>query len=108
MKKADHETPRSEVTDFQQIKNIGPAIADDFRRLKLRSPQQLIGKDPLQLYRRICKLDGQFYDPCVLDCFMSAIEFMNGKPPEVWWSYTATRKQMYSKEVQKLRDKYGV
>lgn len=108
MKKAQHSTPRDEVIDFRQIKNIGPALADDFRRLKLRKPQDLVGKDPLKLYQKICKVDGSFHDPCVLDCFISAVEFMNGKQPKVWWSYTSTRKKKYAHAIQNLRDKYEV
>jgi hypothetical protein len=106
MKKAMHSTDRQDLTDFQQIKNIGPSIAEDFRRLKLKKPQDLIGKDPLKLYQKMCALDDMFYDPCVLDCFISAAEYINGKPPKVWWAYTAGRKKKYAHEVQRLRDKY--
>ncbi len=106
MKKSLHSTPRGEVAEFEQIKNIGPALADDFRRLKLKRPQDLIAKDPLDLYRKICKTDKVFHDPCVLDCFISAVEFMNGKPPKVWWSFTRQRKKLYAEEVQLLRQRY--
>ena len=106
MKKSSHTTPRSEVQDFQQIKNIGPALADDFRRLKLRGPQALIGKDPFELYRKICKVDGVFHDPCVLDCFISAVEFMNGKRPQDWWAFTKNRKKQYTEKIQQLRELY--
>ena len=108
MKKAQHSTPRDKVSNFQQIKNIGPALADDFIRIKLRRPQDLVGKDPLKLYQKVCKTDGSFHDPCVLDCFISAVEFMNGKPPKVWWSYTDARKKKYTRAIQKLRDQFEV
>ena len=108
MKKSTHSTPREEISDFQEIKNIGPSLADDFRRLKLRKPQDLIGKNPLKLYEKICKVDGAFHDPCVLDCFIAAVEFMNGKPPQVWWAYTDDRKKKYSQAVQRLRDQFKV
>ena len=106
MKKAMHSTPRQEIVSFQQIKNVGPALEEDFRRLKLKKPHDLIGKDPLKLYRKICKVDGVFHDPCVLDCYISAVEFMNGKPPKEWWSYTQSRKQKYSRQVDLLRAQY--
>lgn len=106
MKKAGHSTPRQQIHSFQQIKNVGPAMERDFRRLKLQKPQELIGKDPFELYRRICQVDGEFHDPCVLDCYISAIEFMNGKPPQVWWSYTRARKKKYEQDVQRLRARY--
>ena len=108
MKKSTHRTPRNEISDFEQIKNIGPSLAEDFRRLKLRKPKDLIGKNPLTLYQNICKVDDVFHDPCVLDCFMAAVEFMNGKPPKVWWAYTDSRKKKYSQEIQRLRDQFEV
>ena len=107
MKKASHATPRSEVAKFEQIKNIGAALADDFRRLKLKKPQDLIGQDPADLYRRICRTDNVFHDPCVLDCFISAVDFMNGKPPKVWWAFTKYRKKKYTAMIDDLRSKYG-
>ena len=106
MKKATHETDRRSVSDFQQTVNIGPSIADDFKRLGLKNPSSLIGKDPLKLYRKICKADGTFHDPCVLDCFMSAIDFMNGNRPRKWWDFTEARKQKYTNAVDSLRSTY--
>ena len=34
-------------------------------------------------------------DPCVLDTFMAATDFMRGAQPTPWWHYTAQRKQTY-------------
>ncbi len=106
MKKATHQTDRDTITDFRQIINIGPSIAGDFSRIGIRKPGQLAGQDPLKLYKKICKNDDQFHDPCVLDCFMSAIEFMNGGRPGKWWDFTPLRKQEYAADVDHLRAKY--
>ena len=106
MKKCTHQTPRKDVAHFQQIKNIGPAIEEDFHRLELHGPQDLIGQDPLKLYQKICKVDQSFHDPCVLDCFISAVEYMNGKAPQNWWTYTANRRKKYAGDVQKLREQF--
>ena len=81
-------------------------MEQDFRRLKLKRPQDLIGADPLALFCKICKVDSTFHDPCVLDCYISAVEFMNGKSPRVWWSYTGSRKKKYALEVERLRARY--
>ena len=101
--KATHDTDRDSIKDFQQIVNIGPSIADDFRLLGLKNPQRLTGNDPWKLYRKLTKLTGEAPDPCVLDVFMSAIDYMNGNPPQQWWKYTATRKEVYGEAVRKLR-----
>jgi len=102
MKKATHETDRRAITSFEQIVNIGTSIADDFRRLGL-SPTQLINQDPWKLYTQISRLDKQVHDPCVLDCFISAIDFMNGNPPQKWWHYTSDRKQKYGDRIAKFK-----
>lgn len=84
-----------EVKKFEDIPNIGPAMVRDFQLLKLTSPKDLIGKDPLMLYKKICKVTGVRQDPCVLDTYMAAIDFMNGADARPWFSYTAERKNKY-------------
>ena len=107
MKKATHETNRLEITDHQQIINVGPAMAGDFRNVNLDRPVDLIGKDPFDVYQLICKTDGNFHDPCVLDCVWSAIDFMNGQPPRKWWDYTPKRKKVYGDRVAALRAEFA-
>ncbi|WP_077037741.1 helix-hairpin-helix domain-containing protein [Pelomonas sp. KK5] len=90
-KAASHE----QCTELQQIPNIGPAMAEDLRQMGLARPTDLRGRDPLTLYRQLCKLSGQRQDPCVLDTFMAAVDFMNGAAAAPWWHYTARRKAAY-------------
>jgi hypothetical protein len=106
-RKANHETDRRTISRFDQIINIGPAMSDDFDRMGIKSPQALIGRDPLKLYQQVCKLDHLFHDPCVLDTFMATVDYMNGNPPQVWWNFTADRKKLYSQQVDVLRKKFG-
>ena len=98
MKKADHTTDRNSIQKFQQIVNVGPACEKDFKVLGIKTPQQLIGKDPLKLYRKLCKVTGEQHDPCVLDVMMATVDYMNGNPPKKWWDYTELRKEKYAKE----------
>ncbi len=102
MNKADHHTPRESIRHFQQIVNVGPATADDFHRLDLTEPQQLIGQDPWHLYEQLCRRDGVRHDPCVLDVFMATIDFMNGNPPRKWWHYTPERKTRHRHRLREL------
>ncbi len=95
MKKADHTVDRDSITRFQQIVNVGPACEEDFRVLGLKTPQQLIDRDPLELYRSLCEKTGVRHDPCVLDVMMASVDFMNGNPPKKWWEYTESRKEKY-------------
>ena len=107
MKKADTSTDRKTLEGFQQIVNIGPALEADFRSINLNSPQDLIDQDPLELYQQLCHSQRLFHDPCVLDCFMAAVSYMNGNAPQTWWKFTAERKKRYANEVNELRQQYS-
>lgn len=79
---------------LEQIPNVGRSIANDLRILGIEEPQQLIGQDPYALYQRMTEITGLRHDPCLCDCFISAIRFMEGAPPYPWWHYTAERKRL--------------
>lgn len=87
-----------EAKKLEQIPNIGPSIAEDLRQLGINTPSQLIGKDPYQLFQKLCSHTGVRVDPCVADVFISAVRFMEGAPPTPWWKYTQERKQYFKKE----------
>ena len=80
---------------LEQLPNIGPSLAADLRLIGIQHPQELRGKDALTLYRQLCTATGQRQDPCVLDTFMAATDFMRGAPPAPWWHYTAQRKAQF-------------
>ena len=84
-----------ECEQLEQLPNLGPSLAADLRRLGVQHPRQLTTADAFQLYRSLCTLTGQRQDPCVLDTFMAATDFMSGAPAKPWWDYTAQRKAMY-------------
>ena len=77
---------------LEQLPNIGPSIAADLRAIGIRTPADLCGQDAFTLYRRLCETTGLRHDPCVLDTFMAATDFMRGAPAAPWWAYTAQRK----------------
>ena len=84
---------REGLSRLEQIPNIGPAIAADLRRLGIRSPSELPGRDPYEMYDDLCRITGQRHDPCLLDTFIAAVRFMEGAPKRPWHAYTAERKQ---------------
>ena len=86
---------------FEQIPNIGKAIANDFKLIGIKKPADLRNKDPYQLYISLCEKTKSYHDPCVLDTFISAVYFMNGKGAKSWWTFTAGRK----KKFQLVNDK---
>jgi hypothetical protein len=81
-----------ECERLEQLPNIGPALAADLRRLGVQHPRELAGRDAFALYQALCAQTGKRQDPCVLDTFIAAVDFMRGAEPRPWWTYTAERK----------------
>ena len=88
-------TSAVDVTTLQDIPNIGPAIEQKLAQINILHPQDLLGTDPAALYRELCKISNKRYDPCLLDVFMAAVDFMEGAPARQWWFYTKKRKEKY-------------
>ena len=82
-----------ELDTLEDLPNVGPAIAEDFRQIGVHRPEHLVGADPYRLYDDLCQVTGVRHDPCVLDTFISAVRYMEGAPRRPWWYYTAERKR---------------
>ena len=82
-----------QANELEQIPNVGPAIAADFRAIGVSLPAELVGKNPYELFDHLCAKTGSQHDPCVIDTFISAVRFMEGGAPVPWWHYTAERKR---------------
>ena len=78
---------------LEQLPNIGPALAADLRTLGIAHPRELQHADAFALYQRLGQLAGKRQDPCVLDTFLAAVDFMRGAPARPWWHYTPQRKR---------------
>jgi hypothetical protein len=83
---------RSTLTRLEELPNIGPAIAATLRRIDVRKPSDLAGRDPYALFDELGARTGRRHDPCLLDVFIAATRFMGGEPAKPWWAYTAGRK----------------
>lgn len=81
------------LEDLEDIPNVGKAIAATLRLIGLIQPDDLLGKDPYEMYDRLNTETGIRYDPCVLDVFISAVRYVEGGPHLPWWSFTSERKQ---------------
>lgn len=93
----------AKCTRLEQLPNIGPRIAADFRRIGIAVPADLPGRDPYALYDDLNRLTGQRHDPCVLDTFIAAVRFMEGGPAVPWWNFTAERKARLEAESASRR-----
>ena len=85
---------RNEIKKFQDIPNVGKAIEKNFILLGIQEPFELIGMDPYQMYNDLRSITGSRLDPCIIDVFMSVIDFMEGGEPSAWWEFTSKRKKL--------------
>jgi hypothetical protein len=64
---------RADITDLEEIPNVGPSLADKLRLIGVSSPQDLLGKDPYTMHEDLCQTTGVRHDPCVIDVFIAAV-----------------------------------
>ena len=85
---------RHHLHRLTDLPNVGPAAAEDLRRIGIRTPSHLAGRDAYDMYAQLCLTTGVQHDPCVIDVFLSLTRFMAGEDARPWWDYTAERKRM--------------
>jgi hypothetical protein len=76
---------------FQQIPGVGKKIALDLYNLGIRSIKDLKGKNPNNLYQKLCKHQNAHVDICMLYVFRCAIYYASTTKhdPELlkWWNW---------------------
>lgn len=82
----------SQALQLTDIPNIGVSIAADLHGIGICTPADVRAMDPWAAYEQLRDPMGERHDPCVLDVFLAAHDFMNGAPSQPWWAYTAQRK----------------
>lgn len=97
------EISREQITQLEQLPNIGKASAADLRLIGIQHPGQLIGQDPYNMYEELCLATGQRHDPCVYDVFIAAVRYMEGGAALPWWAHTEERKAYLRDKEAKLR-----
>ena len=84
----------AQAVQLTDIPKIGRSIAADLVQAGIRTPQDVRSMDPAAIYEALRTPTGQRHDPCVLDVFLAAHDFMNGGAVRPWWAFTAQRKAM--------------
>ena len=92
MAKAARAADARQLTD---LPNIGPALARSLQLAGIAVPAQLKRKSAFNLYQRLNLVTAKRHDPCVLDTFIAAVDFMSGGAPRPWWAFTAERKRRH-------------
>jgi hypothetical protein len=83
---------RGMASPLTTIPNVGPAVARMLERLDIAEPDDLRGRDPYELFERLCEHDGRGHDPCRLDTFVAAVSYVDGGPARPWWEFSRERK----------------
>ena len=82
--------------ELMQIPGVGEKIALYFSDIGIKSISDLIGKDPEDLYRKMCQQQGFTVDRCMLYVFRCAVYFAQTKNPDPeklkWWYWKDVRK----------------
>lgn len=77
--------------ELRTIPGVGKEVAKDLVLLGIRSVKDLKGKDPEKLYQKLCKLQGQHIDRCMLYTFRCAVYYASHTKhdPKLlkWWNW---------------------
>lgn len=88
--------PSTQQRNFDDLISVGPAMIRDFHMLGIRTVPALARANPLNMYKKLCKLIGERQDPCVLDTFRAAVaQARNPRLPAAqcqWWYWSRVRK----------------
>jgi hypothetical protein len=89
---------QSALKELQQIPGVGKAIARDLYALGFRSARELQGRDPEELYLKLCAQKGMPVDRCMLYVFRCAVYYASNKVhnPELlkWWNWGDKRRPL--------------
>jgi nucleotidyltransferase/DNA polymerase involved in DNA repair len=76
---------------LQTIPGVGPKLSSQFANIGIKNVSDLKGKDPEELYLKICAKQGHQVDRCVLYVCRSSVYFAGSKNPDPeklkWWNW---------------------
>ncbi len=79
------------IKEFMIIPGVGKKISEDLMNLGLKYIEDLNGKDPEELYTRLCAIEGKNIDRCMLYVLRTAVYFASNKEhdPKLlkWWNW---------------------
>ena len=82
---------KSDPTNLEQIPGVGKIIAQNMRNIGIHSINQLKGKNPEQLYQKLCDFKAGSVDRCVLYIFRCAVYYASNTKHErkllKWWNW---------------------
>lgn len=78
-------------TELRRIPGVGPAVEGDLLAIGVRKVSDLAGRDPQELYARICAHQGAQVDRCMLYTMRCAVYYAETPDPDPellrWWAW---------------------
>ena len=79
------------LKNLREIPGVGKSIAEDLWKLGIRAVDDLKDREPDELYSRLCSLQQQQVDRCMLYVFRCAVYYASHEmhDPELlkWWNW---------------------
>ena len=79
------------IKELQTIPGVGPKLSKEFSNIGIKKISDLKGKNPEELYFRICAKQGIQVDRCVLYVCRSSVYFAEHKKHDheklKWWNW---------------------
>ncbi|MFH0856359.1 MAG: helix-hairpin-helix domain-containing protein [bacterium] len=79
------------LKELQIIPGVGRKIAQEFFNIGINKASDFKGKNPEDIYNRICEKHGYPIDRCVLYICRSSVYFAENKNPDTeklkWWNW---------------------
>lgn len=80
--------------NLKNLRNVGKATLRDLNILGITSIDDLVNKDPTELFEQLERLTGMRHDPCMWDIFAAIIHEAKTGEPSPWWAWTTERKNL--------------
>ena len=79
------------MSELRSIPGVGPSIEKDLQSIGVRRVRDLHGRDPEELYVRLCTHQGKTVDRCALYVLRCAVYFAEAAEPDSellrWWAW---------------------
>ena len=79
------------LDDLERIPGVGKSIAEDLHHLGITAVGQLKGRDPEELYEKLCCFKASPVDRCMLYVLRCAVYYASTDDPDPerlkWWNW---------------------
>ncbi len=72
-------TKEEVTTELRTIPGVGESAAEALYRLGIRSRDDLIGRNPEQMYEELRSMKGSYAEPCMLNSLKIAVKVASKK-----------------------------